>query len=71
MKAKDLDNKEIKLELSIDLVIDEIKDKILDRIGEDGEFTEESIKEFIKTKVVDIDLLKVFLDEAKITIKDK
>lgn len=71
MKAKDLDSKEIKLELSIDFVIDEIKDKILDRIDEDEEFTEESLKAFIKSQVVDIDLWIGLLSEAKITIKDK
>lgn len=71
MKAKDLDSKEIKLELNIDFPIDEIKDKILDRISEDEEFTEESLKTFIKSQVVDIDFWIGLLGEAKITIKDK
>lgn len=71
MKVKDLDSKEIKLELNIDFPIVEIKDKILDRISEDEEFTEESLKIFIKSQVVDIDFWIGLLSEAKITIKDK
>ena len=71
MKAKDLDNKEIKLELNIDFPIDEIKEKILDRIDEDEDFTEESLKIFIKSQIVDIDFWIGLLNEAKITIKDK
>lgn len=71
MKAKDLDSKEIKLELNIDFPIDEIKDKILDRIDEDEEFTEESLKEFIKSQIIDIDFWIGLLSEATITIKDK
>lgn len=71
MKVKDLDSKEIKLELNIDFSIDEIKDKILDRISEDEEFTEESLKTFIKSQVVDIDFWIGLLSEGKITIKDK
>ena len=71
MKAKDLDSKEIKLELNIDFPIYEIKDKILDRIDEDEEFTEESLKTFIKSQEVDIDFWIGLLSEAKITIKDK
>lgn len=71
MKAKDLDNKEIKLELSIDFAIDQIKDEVLARINENEEFTEESLKEFIKSQIIDIDLWIGFLSEAMITIKDK
>lgn len=71
MKANDLDNKEIKLELSIDFAIDQIKDEVLARINENEEFTEESLKEFIKSQIIDIDLWIGFLSEAMITIKDK
>lgn len=71
MKAKDLDSKEIKLELSIDFVIDQIKDEVLARINENEEFTEESLKEFIKSQIIDIDFWIGLLSEAKITIKDK
>lgn len=71
MKAKDLDNKEIKLELSIDFAIDQIKDEVLARISEDEEFTEESLKEFIKSQIIDIDFWIGLLSEATITIKDK
>lgn len=71
MKVKDLDNKEIKLELSIDFAIDQIKDEVLARINENEEFTEESLKEFIKSQIIDIDLWIGFLSEAMITIKDK
>ena len=71
MKTKDLDSKEIKLELNIDFPIDEIKEKILDRIDKDEDFTEESLKTFIKSQVVDIDFWIGLLSEANITIKDK
>ena len=71
MKVKDLDNKEIKLELSVDFAIDQIKDEILARIDENEEFTEDSLKEFIKSQIIDIDLWIGFLNEAKLTIKDK
>lgn len=71
MKAKDLDSKEIKLELSIDFAIDQIKDEVLARINENEEFTEESLKEFIKSQIIDIDFWIGLLSEAKITIKDK
>lgn len=71
MKVNDLDNKEIKLELSIDFAIDQIKDEVLARINENEEFTEESLKEFIKSQIIDIDLWIGFLSEAMITIKDK
>lgn len=71
MKAKDLDSKEIKLELSIDFAIDQIKDEVLARINENEEFTEESLKEFIKSQIIDIDFWIGLLSEATITIKDK
>lgn len=71
MKAKDLDSKEIKLELSIDFAIDQIKDEVLARIDENEEFTEESLKEFIKSQIIDIDFWIGLLSEATITIKDK
>lgn len=71
MKVNDLDNKEIKLELSVDFAIDQIKDEVLARIDENEEFTEESLKEFIKSQIIDIDLWIGFLSEAMITIKDK
>lgn len=71
MKVNDLDNKEIKLELSVDFAIDQIKEEVLSRIDENEEFTEESLKEFIKSQIIDIDLWIGFLSEAMITIKDK
>lgn len=71
MKVNDLDNKEIKLELSVDFAIDQIKEEVLARIDENEEFTEESLKEFIKSQIIDIDLWIGFLSEAMITIKDK
>lgn len=69
MKAKDLDSKEIKLDLTINFYPEEIKECILNRINEDEEFTEESLKTFIITELADEWIS--FLDGAKITIKDK
>ena len=69
MKAKDLDKKEIKLDLTIKFYPEEIKECILKRISEDEEFTEESLKAFIMTELADEWMS--FLDAAKITIKDK
>ena len=69
MKAKDLDSKEIKLDLTIKFYPEDIKECILSRISEDEEFTEESLKTFIMTDLADE--WTTFLDAAKITIKDK
>lgn len=69
MKAKDIDNKEIKLDLTIKLFPEEIKECVLSRVSEDEEFTEESLKTFIVTELAN-DWMS-FLDAAKITIKDK
>ena len=69
MKAKDLDKKEIKLDLTIKFYPESIKECVLKRISEDEEFTEESLKAFIMTGLADEWMS--FLDAAKITIKDK
>ncbi len=69
MKAKDIDNKEIKLDLTIKFYPEEIKECILSRISEDEEFTEESLKTLIVRELAN-DWMS-FLDAAKITIKDK
>lgn len=69
MKAKDIDNKEIKLDLTIKLFPEEIKECVLSRVGENEEFTEESLKTFIIRELAN-DWMS-FLDAAKIIIKDK
>ena len=48
MKGKDIDNKEIKLDLTINIFPKEIKERLLSRVSEDEEFTEESLKTFIE-----------------------
>ena len=69
MKAKDIDNKEIKLDLTINIFPKEIKERLLSRVSEDEEFTEESLKTFIVSELANERMS--FLYKAKITIKDK
>lgn len=69
MKAKDIDKKEIKLELIINFNTDEVKESILNRINEDEEFTEESLKTFIVNELAED--WYCFLSSSKISIKDK
>lgn len=71
MKAKDIDKKEIKVQLNITLDEDDIKDRVLNRINEDEWITEESLTTFIKSLLCGeySDLLDP--NRCIISIKDK
>lgn len=74
MKAKDIDKKEIKVELRITLSNEDIEDLVLNSVDEDEEIVEESLTTFIRNLLCDeySDLLDPSdSQQCIITIKDK